>query len=84
MEHFTLYGNGATSPHGESIGRPVTEDQKRNALLLAQAALTDDSFLVIMRPTHVYRKFYVVNVLLLPETSFHFNLSVCRKHWPYM
>lgn len=59
IEHITLNGNGASSPPPSSNGRFVTEDQKRNALQLAQAALTSESFLVIMRPTHVYRKFYM-------------------------
>ncbi|KAL5780374.1 hypothetical protein ACOSQ2_011111 [Xanthoceras sorbifolium] len=59
IEHLTLNGNGALSPHNASNGRFVTEDQRRNAMMLAQAALTTESFLVVMRPTHVYKKFYM-------------------------
>ncbi|KAI9113204.1 hypothetical protein K1719_015729 [Acacia pycnantha] len=38
--------------------RPVTEDEKTMALQLAQAACTDNGFYIIMRPTHVYKRFY--------------------------
>ncbi|XP_028757606.1 B3 domain-containing protein REM16 [Neltuma alba] len=38
--------------------RPVTEDEKTTALQLAQAACTDQGFYIIMRPTHVYKRFY--------------------------
>lgn len=41
-----------------SSRRPVTEDEKTSALQLAQAACTDHGFYIIMRPTHVYKRFY--------------------------
>lgn len=39
--------------------RPVTEDEIKNTLLLAKAASTDESFVVVMRPSHVYKRFFV-------------------------
>ncbi|KAI8549793.1 hypothetical protein RHMOL_Rhmol06G0053000 [Rhododendron molle] len=39
--------------------RPVTEEEKENALKMAVAASTPDSFIVVMRATHVYRKFFM-------------------------
>ena len=44
--------------------RPVTEDEIENAFALAQAARTDDSLVVVMRPSHVYKRFLVVNICL--------------------
>jgi len=42
--------------------RPVTDDEIKNALALAQASRTDDSLVVVMRPSHVYKRFFVVNI----------------------
>ncbi|KAE9600057.1 hypothetical protein Lal_00045912 [Lupinus albus] len=39
--------------------RPVTEDEIKNALELAKAACTTGSLHIVMRPTHVYKRFYV-------------------------
>ncbi|KAE9588435.1 putative transcription factor B3-Domain family [Lupinus albus] len=39
--------------------RPVTEHEINSALLLAQAASTNNSLLIVMRPTHVYKRFYL-------------------------
>ncbi|XP_047152756.1 B3 domain-containing protein REM16 [Vigna umbellata] len=39
--------------------RPVTDDEIKNALALAQAGRTDDSLVVVMRPSHVYKRFFV-------------------------
>ncbi|XP_061365397.1 B3 domain-containing protein REM16-like isoform X2 [Gastrolobium bilobum] len=39
--------------------RPVTENEKKNALQLAQETCSIDSLYVVMRPTHVYRRFFV-------------------------
>ncbi|KAK7310472.1 hypothetical protein RJT34_08024 [Clitoria ternatea] len=39
--------------------RPVTDDETKRALQLAQAACASDSYLVVMRPTHVYRRFFM-------------------------
>lgn len=44
--------------------RPVTDDEIKNALALAQAGRTDDSLVVVMRPSHVYKRFFVVNICL--------------------
>ncbi|XP_011017261.1 PREDICTED: B3 domain-containing protein REM16-like [Populus euphratica] len=43
-----------------SSRRMVTEEDKLNALRLAQAAQSNEGFVVVMKPTHVYRKFYMV------------------------
>lgn len=47
------------SPLLTSHGRLVTEEQKRNALMLAQSAVSSDGFILAMRPTHVKRKFFM-------------------------
>ncbi|KAK9271015.1 hypothetical protein L1049_026603 [Liquidambar formosana] len=39
--------------------RPVTEEEKEIALQMAQAASTSESFIVVMRPTHVYKRYYM-------------------------
>ncbi|KAK7291147.1 hypothetical protein RIF29_06061 [Crotalaria pallida] len=39
--------------------RLVTEDEIKNALALAQEACTNGSLYIVMRPTHVYKRFYV-------------------------
>ncbi|CAL0332684.1 unnamed protein product [Lupinus luteus] len=39
--------------------RHVTEIEIQNALELTQAACTSSSFYIVMRPTHVYKRFYV-------------------------
>ncbi|MED6194698.1 hypothetical protein PIB30_030887 [Stylosanthes scabra] len=39
--------------------RPVTEEEINSALQMAKAACTDDSLCVVMRPTHVYKRFFV-------------------------
>jgi hypothetical protein len=44
--------------------RPVTKAEIENTLQLAQAACTDESLLVTMRPSHVYKRFFVVNYFL--------------------
>lgn len=58
-EQTIINGNVASSPHFTSNRRPVTLDEKNNALLMAQAVSTTDSFTVVMRPTHVYKRFYM-------------------------
>ncbi|WCJ35343.1 hypothetical protein M5689_016606 [Euphorbia peplus] len=42
-----------------SSRRYVTEEEKRNIVQLAQEVVTSNGFVVIMRPTHVSRKFYM-------------------------
>ncbi|CAK7347628.1 unnamed protein product [Dovyalis caffra] len=44
----------------ESSRRMVAEEDKLRALRLAQTAQTNEGFVVVMKPTHVYRKFYMV------------------------
>ncbi|XP_058731659.1 B3 domain-containing protein REM16-like isoform X2 [Vicia villosa] len=39
--------------------RPVTKNEIENTLQLAQATCAADTLLVTMRPTHVYKKFFV-------------------------
>ncbi|XP_058731657.1 uncharacterized protein LOC131603372 [Vicia villosa] len=39
--------------------RPVTKNEIENTLQLAQATCAEDTLLVTMRPTHVYKKFFV-------------------------
>ena len=54
-----------------SSGRMVTEEDKLNALQLAQTAQTNEGFVVVMKPTHVYRKFYMVQI--------SFSVTACSK-----
>ncbi|GKV04719.1 hypothetical protein SLEP1_g16833 [Rubroshorea leprosula] len=58
-EYVSVDGNVESSPLQISEGRPVTEDQKRNVLLLAKSALSSNGFLIVMKPTHVKRKFFM-------------------------
>ncbi|KAI8549802.1 hypothetical protein RHMOL_Rhmol06G0053600 [Rhododendron molle] len=39
--------------------RPITEEEKKNALQMARAALTPGSCIVVMRLSHVYRGFFL-------------------------
>ncbi|KAM7266747.1 hypothetical protein ACFE04_004644 [Oxalis oulophora] len=48
-----------SGPQYASNRRPVTETERVNTLHLAQAAVPDKGFLIVMKPTHVYRKFYM-------------------------
>ncbi|KAF5747081.1 transcriptional factor B3 family protein [Tripterygium wilfordii] len=43
----------------ESNRRPITGEEKKNALRLAEAALTREGFMVAMKPTHVYKKYFM-------------------------
>ena len=45
----------------KSNRRPVTDDETRKIESLAKAACTDDSIYVVMKPTHVYKRFFVVS-----------------------
>lgn len=62
-EHTPMSMGGALSQQYMSHRRAITEDEKKNALHLAQEASSDETFLVVMRPTHVYKRFFVVNFL---------------------
>lgn len=60
--------------------RAITEGEKNNALKLAEAASSDTGFKVVMRPSHVYRRFFLVNLifcyrLLLLLLKLHFNIQ---------
>lgn len=55
--------NGSYRQQYQSNRRPITQDEIKNALHLAQEASSDETFLVVMRPTHVYKRFFVVNVI---------------------
>ncbi|KAK7321719.1 hypothetical protein VNO77_32607 [Canavalia gladiata] len=52
-------GKSVTYESYSSNRRHVTESEINNALQLAQASCTNDSLLIVMRPTHVYKRFYV-------------------------
>ncbi|XP_057542858.1 B3 domain-containing protein REM16-like [Amaranthus tricolor] len=39
--------------------RPVTEEEKNRAFQMAKEEVTEGSFLVVMRPTHVYKSFFL-------------------------
>lgn len=54
--------------------RAVTVQEKERALQMAQAVSSEDSFMVIMQPSHVYKVFYMVFVSL--EFSFFLSFSV--------
>ena len=41
--------------------RPVTEEEKNRAFQMAKEEVTEGSFLVVMRPTHVYKSFFLVS-----------------------
>lgn len=52
-------GRSVTYEAYTSNRRPVTEDEIKNTYALAKAASTDDCFVVVMRPSHVYKRFFV-------------------------
>lgn len=56
---------GDFSPPPSCYNGPLTQFEKANAIAQAQEALTRDGFMVVMKPTHVWRRFYMVN--LIPE-----------------
>jgi len=54
-------GSPKTQELYTSNRRPVTKDEIEKTLQMAQAACTEESLLVTMRPSHVYKRFFVVN-----------------------
>ncbi|XP_050233959.1 B3 domain-containing protein REM16-like isoform X2 [Mercurialis annua] len=42
-----------------SSRRLISDEEKENVVKLALTALTSEGFMVIMKPTHVYRRFYM-------------------------
>ncbi|KAJ8762416.1 hypothetical protein K2173_007576 [Erythroxylum novogranatense] len=59
-----------------SRGRLVSEEKKQNALKLAQTVMTNDGFVVVMKPSHVYRKFFMV----IPSSWIVKRLSNLARH----
>ncbi|GMI82597.1 hypothetical protein like AT4G33280 [Hibiscus trionum] len=47
------------SPHPSCFNAPLTQFEKSNVLLKAQEALTKDGFMVVMKPTHTWKRFYM-------------------------
>ncbi|XP_061337766.1 B3 domain-containing protein REM16-like [Gastrolobium bilobum] len=52
-------GKTGTNELYTSNRRPITENEKKNALQLAQETCSIDSLYVVMRLTHVYRRFFM-------------------------
>ncbi|KAK9271206.1 hypothetical protein L1049_026796 [Liquidambar formosana] len=85
-EQDSIDRNGAYQLQYRSNRRPITEEEKEMALQMAQAALTSESFIVVMRPTHVYRRFYMAvpsewAAGHLPEESQDVILRVKENAW---
>nr|ACJ86285.1 unknown [Medicago truncatula] len=67
LNWVTDAGPAPASPKGSpktqelytSNRRPVTKDEIEKTLQVAQAACTEESLLVTMRPSHVYKRFFV-------------------------
>jgi len=60
--------------------RPVTEDEIKNAFALAQAERTEDGLVIVMRPSHVYKRFFVVLILFylfFVDKKNTFNICFC-------
>ncbi|KAL4333918.1 hypothetical protein GQ457_07G025890 [Hibiscus cannabinus] len=47
------------SPRPSCLKAPLTQLEKTNAFMKAQEALTKDGFMVVMKPTHVWKRFYM-------------------------
>ncbi|TYI82316.1 hypothetical protein E1A91_D05G213900v1 [Gossypium mustelinum] len=54
-----IMDEGDFSPHPTCYNGPLTQFEKANAIAKAQEALTRDGFMVVMKPTHVWRRFYM-------------------------
>ncbi|MBA0720642.1 hypothetical protein Golax_008254 [Gossypium laxum] len=54
-----IMDEGDFSPHPTCYNGPLTQFEKANAIAKAQEALTGDGFMVVMKPTHVWRRFYM-------------------------
>lgn len=61
-------------PQDTSCRSPVTQVDNRNVILMAHETLTKEGFMVVMKPTHVARKFYMVN--FIPELGRTFGFIV--------
>lgn len=62
MEATPVKKIGSYVEHYVSNRRAITEGEKNNALKLAEAASSDAGFKVVMRPSHVYRRFFLVKL----------------------
>lgn len=71
------HGNVTYAQVYASNRRHVTEEEIVKAYDLAKAAATPEDFVVDMKPTHVYKKFYLVNVNHLPFDVY--SSSRCKK-----
>ncbi|KAK8623362.1 hypothetical protein V6N13_118248 [Hibiscus sabdariffa] len=58
-EHITTDGDVFGSLWHATGKRVATRSEKTNALIKAQEALSVEGFMVVMKPTHVDRKFYM-------------------------
>ncbi|XWS24299.1 hypothetical protein CRYUN_Cryun28dG0089100 [Craigia yunnanensis] len=58
FEHTSMDGDVFNHQHA-SCKRPATHVEKTNVLLMAREALTKQGFMVVMKPTHVERRFYM-------------------------
>ncbi|KAK8354283.1 hypothetical protein V6Z11_A05G210600 [Gossypium hirsutum] len=54
-----IMDEGDFSPPPTCDNGPLTQFEKANAVAKAQEALTRDGFMVVMKPTHVWRRFYM-------------------------
>lgn len=58
-------GQPEDTVHHARKGRKVTEEEKRNAMQLAARTVTENGFLILMKPTHVCGRFFMVNISFL-------------------
>ncbi|GMH04069.1 hypothetical protein Nepgr_005908 [Nepenthes gracilis] len=66
----------AYHPLHASKRRPIAVEEKHAAMDIARSELTKESFIVVMRPTHVYKSFY----LNIPSRWLTMLLIPCKKH----
>lgn len=52
-------GQPEDTVHHARKGRKVAEEEKRNAMQLAARTVTENGFLILMKPTHVYGRFFM-------------------------
>lgn len=56
-----INGSGAYFTQYVSSRRPITEEEKKAALISASCALNSESLMLVMKPSHVYKRFFLVN-----------------------
>lgn len=71
-EYTTMDGDDDGFGSWHTTGkRFATQVEKTNVIIKAQEALTNEGFMIIMKPTHVGRRFYMVNIIPeLDQTAF--------------